>query len=512
MSPNSVEIGTRAFTLEDLADVAIKHAAVRIDTSAAYGARIERSVHLLRDAVGRGDRIYGVTSGFGDSCGNPVAIEDGASLARNLVRYHNCGTGRLLEHAETRAVVTARLGSLARGHSAVRRRVLDALAALLNHDVMPCIPEEGSVGASGDLTPLSYVAAVLAGEGLASYDGQQLKGSDALARAGLEPVSLEAREALALMNGTSAMTGIAALGFVRAKRLARGAAALTAMAVEALRGDPEQYDDRIFALKPHPGQRAAARWIREDLGPAPSPRTSDVRLQDRYSLRCAPHVIGVLADVLPAARQFLEVELNSVNDNPIVDLETGDVLRSGNFYGGHVAQAAEMLKTCVANVADLLDRQLALLCNPTTNNGLPRDLVRAEGSGASLHHGFKAMQIAASALTAEALKLTMPASVFSRSTENHNQDKVSMGTIAARDLRRILELTENVLAIHLLALCQAVDLRGGPRRGTRTASMHAAVRAMVATVERDRPMDEDIHRVVSAIRTNALPLGAADFG
>jgi histidine ammonia-lyase len=512
VSPNSIEIGTRALTLEALANVALDGARVRLDAGAAYGARIDRSVELLRSAIARGERIYGVTSGFGDSCVNPVAVEDGASLAQNLIRYHNCGTGRLLEQAETRAVIGARLASLSRGHSAVRRGVLDALVGLLNNDIAPCIPEEGSVGASGDLTPLSYVAAVLSGHGLVEYQGEQRRASDALERAGLEPVSLEAREALALMNGTSAMTGIAALGFIRAKRLARAAGALTAVAVEALRGDRGQYDDRIFAFKPHPGQRAAARWIREDLGPAPSSRANDERLQDRYSLRCAPHVIGVLADVLPVARQFLEVELNSVNDNPIVDLETGDVLRSGNFYGGHVAQASEMLKTCVANIADLLDRQLALLCNPTTSNGLPRDLVRAGGSGASLHHGFKAMQIAASALTAEALKLTMPASVFSRSTENHNQDKVSMGTIAARDLRRILELTENVLSIHLLALCQAVELRGGPVRGARSASLHAAVRSMVPTVERDRPMDADIRTVVSALRANALPVGEADFG
>jgi histidine ammonia-lyase len=284
------------------------------------------------------------------------------------------------------------------------------------------------------------------------------------------------------------------------------------MAVEALQGDPGQYDDRIFVFKPHPGQRAAARWIREDLEPALPPRANDVRLQDRYSLRCAPQVIGVLADVLPVARQFLEVEVNSVNDNPIIDLETGDVLRSGNFYGGHVAQASEMLKTSVANIADLLDRQLALLCNPTTSNGQARDLVRAEGRGATAHHGFKAMQITASALTAEALKLTMPASVFSRSTESHNQDKVSMGTIAARDLRRILELTETVLSVHLLALCQAVDLRGGPRPGTRTAAMHAAVRAIVATVEQDRPMDVDIRRILSALTADELPIGKIDFG
>jgi histidine ammonia-lyase len=507
-----VIVGMQPLTLEALADVALRGLPVRLDGSPAHGERIEKGVRLLRAAIDRGERIYGVTTGFGDSCVNLVDHEDGLALARNLVRYHQCGTGRILERAETRAVVLARLASLSRGHSAVGQRVLEALVGLLNHDIMPCIPEEGSVGASGDLTPLSYLAAALSGEGDVLSCGDPSRARDALARAGLEPIALEPRDALALMNGTSVMTGIAALGFVRARRVARAAAAVTAMAVEALQGDPGQYDDRIFVLKPHPGQRAAARWIREDLMPALPPRTDEARLQDRYSLRCAPHVIGVLADVLPVARRFLEVEVNSVNDNPIVDLETGDILRSGNFYGGHVAQASEMLKVSVANIADLLDRQLALLCNPVTSNGLARDLVRPEGPRANAHHGFKAMQITASALTAEALKLTMPASVFSRSTENHNQDKVSMGTIAARDLRRVLELTETVISIHLLALCQAIDLRGGPRAGTRAASMHAAVRAIAPTVEQDRPMDVDVRMVLSALLADELPIGAIDFG
>ncbi|HEX4334303.1 MAG TPA: aromatic amino acid ammonia-lyase [Polyangiaceae bacterium] len=512
VSSGSVTVGVEPLTIESLVAIALDGSPVRLDASTAYAERLESGVRLLREAVERGERIYGITTGFGDSCVNVVALDEGAALARNLIRYHNCGTGNFLDVAETRAVIAARLGSISRGHSAVRPVVLHMLVNLLNHDIAPCIPEEGSVGASGDLTPLSYVAATIAGEGTVRFGGARVEAADALRRAGLRPVALEPRESLALMNGTSAMTGIAALGFRRAQLVARAAAAVTAMAVEAMDGDPGQYDDRIFAFKPHPGQRAAARWIREDLDPAMAARDRSARLQDRYSLRCAPHVIGVLADVLPLSRQFLEVEVNSVNDNPIIDLDTGDVLRSGNFYGGHVAQASEMLKTGVANIADLLDRQLALLCNPATNNGLSRDLVRVEGRGATAHHGFKAMQITASALTAEALKMTLPASVFSRSTESHNQDKVSMGTIAARDLRRILELTENVTAIHLLALCQAIDLRGGPRRGARTAVLHDAVRALVPPLGDDRPMDVDIRQVASALRHGELPVGELDFG
>jgi histidine ammonia-lyase len=510
--PGEVIVGARPLCLEDVTDVALRGARVALDSSPPFRERLERGVRVLGDAISRGERVYGITTGFGDACLNDVSPRQGELLARNLFRYHQCGTGRRFDAAETRAILLVRLSALARGFSAVRPHVLEALAGLLRHDVLPCIPEEGSVGASGDLTPLAYVAAALAGEGTVLLRGRETAAAEALPLAAITPLALEPREALALMNGTSVMTAIATLGCVRARFVARAAAALTAAAVEALHGDAVQYDDRIFAAKPHPGQRAVARWIRDDLSPEPAPRAGDARLQDRYSLRCAPQVIGVLADVLPLARRFLEVEINSANDNPIVDPDTGAVLRSGNFYGGHVAQAADMLKTCVASVADLLDRQLALLCSPVTSNGLPRDLVSGEGAAAALHHGFKAMQITASALTAEALKLTMPASAFSRSTESHNQDKVSMGTIAARDLRRVIELTESVIAIHLLATCQALDLRGGPRQGGRAGVLHVAVRRLVPPLVADRPMDGDIRAVLAALRDGALPVGAADFG
>jgi histidine ammonia-lyase len=512
LEPGELAVGAAPLRLEDVMSVALRRTRVTIDSGSAFRDRLDRGVRVLHDAVARGERVYGITTGFGEACLNAVSPGDGELLARNLFRYHRCGTGRRFDDAETRAILVVRLAALARGYSAVRLRVLEALAALLHHDILPSIPEEGSVGASGDLTPLAYVVAAIAGEGEVTFRGEATSAADALRLASLSPLVLEPRETLAIMNGTSVMTAIAALGCLRARRVARTAAALTALAVEALHGDVVQYDDRVFAAKPHPGQRAAARWIRDDLGPEPGSRSKDARLQDRYSLRCAPHVIGVLADVLPLARRFIEVEINSANDNPIVDPDTGDVLRSGNFYGGHVAQAADMLKTCVANVADLLDRQVALLCNPVTSNGLPRDLVRGEGGAAALHHGFKAMQITASALTAEALKLTMPASAFSRSTESHNQDKVSMGTIAARDLRRTVELTETVAGIHLLAVCQALDLRGGPRPGGRAAVLHAAVRRLVPPLAGDRPMDVDIDAVLSALRGGALPLGEADFG
>jgi histidine ammonia-lyase len=312
------------------------------------------------------------------------------------------------------------------------------------------------------------------------------------------------------MNGTSMMTGLACLAFERALSLARLSSALTAMASDVLRGNFSHFDARIFAVKPHPGQAACATWIRAALGDEAGTRLAPTgaRVQDRYSLRCAPHVIGVLLDALTALRPMMEIELNSVNDNPIVDAERDEILHGGNFYGGHVTFVMDSLKAAVANVADLLDRQMIMLCTPSMNAGLPADLVSPEAG--VTHHGFKAMQITASALTAEALKLTMPASVFSRSTESHNQDKVSMGSIAARDCQRTLELAETVAAIELLALCQAVDLRGPASCTPGSQRLHAAVRGFVRRNDADRRQDVDIAAILTHYRAGTLPVAVTD--
>ncbi len=304
------------------------------------------------------------------------------------------------------------------------------------------------------------------------------------------------------MNGTSVMTALACLSVERAARLARWACSITAMTVRAIAGNPRHFERAIFELKPHPGTRRAAEWIREDLEPIAGLRP--VRLQDVYSVRCAPHVIGVLLDALAFARQVVEIELNSVNDNPIVDPDTGAVLHGGNFYGGHVAFAMDGLKSAVASVADLLDRQMQLLCAPSTSGGLPENL-SPNGGG---NHGFKAMGISTSALTAEALKLTMPAASFSRSTESNNQDKVSMGTIAARDCRRILELSETVAAIVLLADCQGLELRGDAGGG-RTRELRELVRRSVPALAADRRQDHDIESVLARYRAGELRIDAS---
>lgn len=503
-----IVLGKAGLTIEEVVRLAEGSASLQLARDPEFAALIERGAgHLARRLAG-GGVVYGVTTGFGDSVDTAVPAEHVAAMPLNLMRFHGCGTGEILGEVEAAAVVAVRLAALARGWSGVRWEVLARLSDLLRLRLLPRIPAEGSVGASGDLTPLSYVVAALVGEREVWRAGQAVPAAEALAAAGVPRLTLAPKESLALMNGTSVMVGLGCLAFARARRLARLCAALAALTSEVLRGNPAHFDDRIFAAKPHPGQRACARWIREDLkGPAPA---APLRLQDPYSVRCAPHVIGVLLDALVWIRPWLEVEIGGANDNPLVDPETGDVLHGGNFYGGHACFALDALKTAVANLADLVDRQVALICNPDSNAGLPANLVGREGPDRAAHHGFKAMQISSSALTAEALKLTVPASVFSRSTECHNQDKVSMGTIAARDCLRIVELTETVAAIGLLALCQAVDLRGGAA-GPRAAALHEAVRARVPRVDADRRQDGDIAATLAMLRAGALPIGEVDF-
>lgn len=509
MTRHTILVGKRPLGIDDILHLARGSAVAEIDPDPEVRDRIRSTSEALARRLAQGEAIYGVTTGFGDSCETSVDVDLADELPRNLVRFHGCGTGELLGEEASAAVVAVRLATLARGHSAVRLVLLERLCQLLRHRLLPAIPSEGSVGASGDLTPLSYLAAVIIGEREVLAPGGGVRpAAEALQLAGLEPLTLAPKEGLSLMNGTSVMTALACQAFDRACTLARAASTVTALASEGLRGEPSHFDARIFEAKPHPGQAMVARWIREHLEYHPSHGRTAARIQDRYSIRCAPHVIGVLADALPGMRTTLEIEINGANDNPLVDPETGDVLHGGNFYGGHVAHAMDSLKTLVANVADLLDRQLALLCNPTTSNGLPPNLICRPGRDASAHHGFKAMQISASALTAEALKLTMPASVFSRSTENHNQDKVSMGTIAARDALRVCELTERVLAIVLLACCQALDLRGPDGRRARSQEVLTAVRALVPTNTGDRRQDVDILAVLAALPGGSLRLGA----
>lgn len=500
--------GTR-LTIEDVTALAFIQRTVELSSDPEFRARIARGADFLDRLLSEDGVVYGVTTGYGDSCTVTIPPELIAELPHHLYSYHGCGAGRFLTPEETRAVLAARLASLAQGMSGVSVALLEQLERLLKHDILPLIPAEGSVGASGDLTPLSYVAAVLCGERAVWYRGERRETAEVFAELGIVPLRLRPKEGLAIMNGTAVMTGLACLAWRRAAYLGKLATRITALNVLASAGNAHHFDEALFAVKPHAGQQRVAARLRQDLV-SDRPTRNERRLQDRYSLRCAPHVIGVLEDALPFMRELIENELNSANDNPIIDAENERVLHGGHFYGGHIAFAMDGLKNAVANLADLLDRQLALLVDTRFNHGLPSNLSGATGPRAAINHGLKALQISVSAWTAEALKQTMPASVFSRSTECHNQDKVSMGTIAARDCLRVLELTEQVAVAMLIAARQAVALRqrspDAPGLPEELAAMQSDLAQRIPLIEEDRALDRELQALLSALRAETWRL------
>jgi histidine ammonia-lyase len=498
-----VSIDGTTVSLDGIIAVARREAPVRLSERPAFRERLERSRRGLLAAIAADVPVYGVNTGYGKSCGNRLKKTAVLGNGGNMMRFHGCGTGAPLGVEETRAAMLCRLLCLARGYSGVSYALLEQLAAFLNRGVTPVVPSEGSVGASGDLTPLSYILAALAGERDVVYAGERLPARRALKRAGLKPYRFGAKEPLAMINGTSVMTGIAAVVLDRAHYLLRAAVDATALSVHALQGKAHHYHPVIGEAKPFPGQIHVADRLRERLQTKTSKAQLESEgpetLQDPYSLRCAPQVVGVLADALAWIRPWVEIEANSANDNPLFAEGVAHPLMGGNFYGGHIAFAMDGLKAALASVADMADRQVALLVNPQVNRGLPGDLVRVEGPERFRHHGFKAMSITASALTAEALKQTMPAASFSRSSESHNQDKVSMGTIAARDADRVCTLAERVVAIHLLAAAQACEIRGRLEDRPALARKVAAIRKLAEPTWEDRPMDADIEAVARAI-------------
>jgi histidine ammonia-lyase/phenylalanine ammonia-lyase len=518
-------VGGRSLTLDLVHAVARHGRPVALATDRETTARLRASLELKERLVAEAVPIYGVTTGFGDSAHRQIAPAKAQALQRTLVRMLGCGLGPEAPADETRATVLIRANCLARGHSAVRPLVIALLLELLNEDVVPCIPEQGSVGASGDLVPLSYVAAVLQGERHVLHRGQRRPAAEALASIGLAPLVLSSKEGLALVNGTSFMSGIAALAAHDTRAVAQAADLCTALAVEVLGGLEEPFSPFVHDVaKPHPGQVQSARNVRRWLEGSRLVRRYDRlvedegrlagrgfrelgrRVQDRYSLRCAPHFVGALWDTLDWVERWVTVEINSSNDNPLFDAPGGRVVNGGNFAGSHMGLAMDALRTAVASVGDLLDRQLALVVDEKYSGGLPANLAPPVPAGhpdEGLRHGFKGLQIAASALTAEALHLCTPVTAFSRSTECHNQDKVSMGTIAARRTRDAVRLVERVVAIHLLALCQAADLRDPSQLG-RTRLAYEQIRAVARPVDGDRETDVDVEAVVELLRGGAF--------
>ncbi|HET9780870.1 MAG TPA: aromatic amino acid ammonia-lyase [Candidatus Dormibacteraeota bacterium] len=504
----SVRIDGRTLTLEAVEAVARHGATVELTNEARE--RAQATYELNQQIISAGTTVYGVTTGVGDSVGRQVAVSGASELQESLIRLNGCGSGPDLPEDQSRAVVLARANCLARGNSAVRPVIPEMMLEMLNLGFTPVIPEQGSIGASGDLVPSSYIGAVLMGEREVTRKGNRSAAADVWREAGREPVRLHAKEGLAILNGTCFMTGIAALTILDAERVADACDACTAMTCEGLTGISGPFHPFLHSVKPHPGQAQSAERILHLLRGSRLVTDYDAavasgrRVQDNYSLRCAPQCNGALRDTIAWARDWIERELNSANDNPLYDASEGRVHSGGNFSGFHVALAMDALKMAVASIADLVDRQFELLVDEKFSSGLPANLSPvADGT----QHGFKSPQIALSSLAAEALARCMPMSAFSRSTEAHNQDKVSMGAAAARAARDVVELTQRCLAIHLLGAAQAVDLRGADRLGEGTSIIHRRIREVSKFVERDRPLQADILAVTDLIRTGQLLAG-----
>ena len=500
-SLSDISIGDAEVSLEQLIAVAMQGQRVRISSDPDWLAKLNRGRRILEDSLSDGKRIYGVSTSVGYSSGRSVGPEHSQEFAYQIIRQHGCGVGAPFSRQEGRAIVFARLVSLAKGYSAVRPALLEALCRLLNHDLIPVIPSLGSVGASGDLTPLSYLAAVLCGEREAYYDGEVLPAAEALERAGLSLHDFVPKESLAIMNGTAVMTAIGAITVTRFDRTLAACERASALAAEVLYGRSQAFHPTAHALKHHPGQIASAASIRAALDGSrliDSHKEAGRIIQDPYSIRCSPHVIGAARDASSWMRQVLQRELNSVNDNPIVDPDRGDTIFAGNFYGGHIALAMDLLKTAAASVADLIDRQYALLVDSRLNVGLPETLVGYEGCG------LKALQLTCSALAARAVQRSAPDTVLSRPTEVNNQDKVSMGLNAALNAAEVTTLVQQVLATQMIALSNAAALRDETLLSIEGKQFLEAIRMKSPVLTFDRRLDGDLQGLTEMIDQGAV--------
>jgi histidine ammonia-lyase len=474
-------------------------APVGFSGSAIEAMRTSRA--LVEGAVERGDVVYGVNTGFGNFADVRVAAAELEALQRNLVRSHAAGVGPALPPLETRALLVLRANVLAKGFSGARVETAQLLIECLNRGILPRVPEQGSVGASGDLAPLAHVALLLIGEGECEFDGRVVKATDALKAAGLQPVILGPKEGLALINGTQLTTGIAALALVEAETLARTADVVAAMTVDALLGSDVAFDPRIHAARPHAGQAASARNLRRLLeGSAlrESHRNCG-RVQDAYSLRCAPQVHGASRDALAFVRRTIEIEMNSATDNPMVFADPGVLLSGGNFHGEPVAMAADFLAIATAELGGISERRTERLVNPSLSE-LPAFLTGQGG----LRSGFMAAQVTAAALASENKSLAHPASVDSITTSANKEDHVSMGPIAARQARAVVANVRRIIAIEALSAAQALDFRRPLRSSAPLEAVHAAVRAAIPNYDTDRVMGPEIETASELVRGGDL--------
>ena len=477
-----VELDGDSLSLADLSSVSLGRASAVLAPRAA--ARVDAARAVIDRAVAENRVVYGVTTGFGKFADIVIPKEKLGQLQLNLVRSHAAGTGRSLTAPAVRAVMLLRANCLAKGFSGIRRETLELLLACLEKGIHPVIPEQGSVGASGDLAPLAHLALALVGEGEAEWNGKTMPSAEALRGAGLSPAVLEAKEGLALINGTQLTTGLAALALHHLLHLHKAADLVAALTLDALKGTDAAFDARIHAARPHPGQIASARNLLALLAGSPlreSHRDCGV-VQDAYALRCIPQVHGAARDAAAHALRVIEIEMNAATDNPMVFAETGTLVSGGNFHAAPVALVSDLLTASTADMASLSERRTERLVNPALSGDLPAFLTRDGG----LNSGLMMIHVTAAALVSEAKSNSFPASVDSIPTSAGKEDHVSMGPIAARKLRKNVDLFETVLAIEVLAAAQALDLRRPLVTSPPLEELYLLVRARVPFWDADR--------------------------
>jgi histidine ammonia-lyase len=487
-----------------LAEVsAVARSAERVTLAAAARARIAASRRVIEQIIAENRTVYGVNTGFGklsDVRIDPSQIRD---LQLNLVRSHSCGLGDPLSIEEARAMLLLRANVLALGYSGCRPIVVETLIKMLNDGVTPVIPEKGSVGASGDLAPLAHLALTAIGEGEAYFENQRVPSKDALARAGIAPLLLEAKEGISLLNGTQAMAAVGGLALFRAERLARLADVAGAMSLEALKGTPVAFDERIHSARPHAGQTAVAQHLRELLRDSEireSHVEGDPRVQDAYSLRCMPQVHGAVRDALKHAREIVETETGSATDNPLVFVESSEVLSGGNFHGAPLALAFDYAAMAITDLMSITERRIDRLVNPDSNEDLPPFLTSDPGPAS----GFMMLQIVAASLLSEARVLAHPASIDNVPTDGNKEDHVSMGMTGAIKFRSIVGLAENMVALELIAAAEGLEYRKPlqPGRGVRQA--YDWVRNSFSPLAGDRAMSSEIEHLAVLIREGGI--------
>jgi histidine ammonia-lyase len=503
---NALHINGNDLTLEAVREVAAERRPVLLSADAREA--VDRARTVVDDIVSSNKLAYAITTGVGKLSDVRIVGDQIRELQVNLVRSHAAGVGDPLSIAEARAMMVLRANSLAKGYSGVRGAVIDTLCEMLNRGVTPFVPSQGSVGASGDLAPLAHLALALIGEG-ECFDtaGARIPGSDALKRAQIKPLVLEAKESISLINGTQGMLAVGTLALLAAETLVESADVLGGLCCDALKGTDAAFDERIHKARPHSGQIKTAANLRKMLeGSQIRESHRDCgRVQDAYSLRCIPQVHGAVRDTLAHCREVFEIEANSAVDNPLVFVTDaknfrGDVISGGNFHGEPLAFALDFLGIALSALAGISERRIERLVNPALSEGLPPFLAQ----GAGLNSGFMMPQVTAAALVSENKVLAHPASVDSITTSGNKEDYVSMGMTAAMKLKRIVENTRNVLAIEAMAVAQAIDFLAPLKTSKRGQAAHAAIRSVCPTMEKDRVMYKDFARLAELIASGKV--------